>query len=186
MVAVGSSSFTVSDLSPADGGLAAGPTVVWLSGEHDASTDSALSLTLARAIAFDPRGLVLDLSEVTFMSTSTLGVIVRAREYLREHSASLTVRSPSQPVLLLVSACGLGYLLGPGPDEVDNPTGEALSSWVSVPVVGPADGQPGTLAPPPGRSPGGVASAMAPRAQAVSAGRHAAESTTKVAVLGRL
>ena len=40
-------------------------------------------------------GLVLDLSEVRVMSSSTLSVIVRAREYLRRRSASLTVRSPT-------------------------------------------------------------------------------------------
>jgi hypothetical protein len=68
MAAAGSSFFTLFDRPPLDQGRSeAGPLVVWLSGEHDASTDTALSLTLARAIALDSVGLVLDLSEVEFL-----------------------------------------------------------------------------------------------------------------------
>ena len=96
MPQVGSSFFTVSDRPPlSEGGSEAGPIVVWLWGEHDASTDRNLSLTLARAIALDSAGLVLDMSEVELIAPSTLGTIVRAREFLRQRAASLTVRSPS-------------------------------------------------------------------------------------------
>jgi anti-anti-sigma regulatory factor len=70
---------------------------------------------LARAIALDSAGLVLDLSEVEFMGASTLGTIVRAREFLRQRSASLSLRSPSTFVRRVIDACNLNDLLVPGP-----------------------------------------------------------------------
>ncbi len=93
MVVVGSSFFAVPDRYPVPGRFDP-ELVVWLRGQHDESTEKALCLTLAHAIALGGRGLVLDLAEVRDMSPSTLAVIVRAREYLRQRSASLTVRAP--------------------------------------------------------------------------------------------
>ena len=116
MVAAGRSFFIVPDRHPVPGG--SNPElVVWLRGQYDASTESALCLTLARAIAVNGPGLVLDLTEVPVMGPSTLEVIVRAREYLRHRSASLTVRSPSAPVRSLIDACGLNDLLAPSPEK---------------------------------------------------------------------
>ena len=66
MVAVGSSFFIVPDRQPVSG-RPDPEVVVWLRGQHDASTESALCLTLARAIVFGGPGLVLDLSEVGVM-----------------------------------------------------------------------------------------------------------------------
>ena len=98
MPTAGSSFFTVSDRLPRGWGRAeSAPIVVWLWGEQDLSTDDALRATLASAIALDSAGLVLDLSEVEFMAASTVGVIVRARELLRQRSASLAVRAPRPP-----------------------------------------------------------------------------------------
>jgi anti-anti-sigma factor len=154
MVTNGSSFFTVPDLPPLDrGGPEAGPIVVWLWGDHDASTDSLLCLTLARAIAFDRARLVLDLSKVGLMGASTLGVIVRAREFLRQRSRSLTVRSrsltvraPSASARRVMDACGLNDLLGPSPEMAVDMTGQALGSWVAVPAVERSDGRPGQSA----------------------------------------
>ena len=116
MMPIGSSSFTVPDRAPfGPEGPETGPVVVWLRGEHDLSTDDALCATLARAIASDRASLVLDLSEVEFMAPSTLGVIVRAREFLRGRSLSLTVRSPSARARRAMDACRLNDLLGPAP-----------------------------------------------------------------------
>jgi anti-anti-sigma factor len=112
MVAIGSSFFTIPDRHPVLWGSDP-ELVVWLRGQHDSSTESALCMTLARAIAFGAPGLVLDLAEVQMMSASTLAVITRAREYLRRRSASLTVRSPSTPVRRLIDACGMNDLIRP-------------------------------------------------------------------------
>ena len=78
MVAVGSSFFAVPAQHPAPGAPDSG-LVVWLRGQHDASNQSALCLTLAHAIALSGPGLVLDLAEVRAISPSTLAVIVRAQ-----------------------------------------------------------------------------------------------------------
>ena len=117
MAAAGFSFFTVPDLPTAEGVGKAGPIVVWMRGEHDISTDGALCQTLARAIALDNSGLVLDLGKVEFIGASTLGVIVAARELLGRQSRSLTVRSPSAFVRRIIAVCGLDNLLGPSTQE---------------------------------------------------------------------
>jgi anti-anti-sigma factor len=146
-MAVGSVFFVVSDLPRGlPGGPEPEPVVVWLRGEHDVSTDAALCQALARAIALDSAGLVLDLSGVEFMGASTLGVIVRAREYLRQRSASLTVRSPSAFVQRIINVCGLDDLLGPIPGGAHGVTRKALGSWVAVPAAERSVGRPGLSA----------------------------------------
>lgn len=147
MVPVGASLPTVADLPSAPTSPGPDAVVVWLRGEHDVSTDGALRRTLARAIAPGGAGLVLDLSEVTFMGSSTLEVIARTREFLRQQSASLTVRSPSALVRRIISVCGLDDLLGPGPGQTGGVAGKALASWVAVPGTAPGDGRPAPSAP---------------------------------------
>ena len=128
MVPVGSSCFTVFDRAPAPGaGAETGPTVVWLTGEHDISTDGALSQVLARAMALGATALVIDLSELGFMGASTVGTIVRARELLRRRSGSLTVRSAPPFVRRSLDICGLNELLGPSVEEAGNPSGVRLA-----------------------------------------------------------
>jgi anti-anti-sigma factor len=135
MSPVGSSFFTVSNRPSArPGGSEMGLIVVWLWGEHDLSTDSALCLTLARAIALDGAGLIVDLSGVEFMGASTLSIIVRARDFLLQRSASFTVRSPSAFARRVIRVCGLDDLLGLSPEMAAYVTGEALRSWVAVPA----------------------------------------------------
>jgi anti-anti-sigma factor len=164
MVLARSSFFTVSDRPVLNReGPEAGPIVVWLRGEHDLSTDDALRATLARAIALDSAGLVLDLSEVEFMAVSTFGVIVQARELLRQRLRSLTVRCPSAFVRRVIDACGLNDLLGPGPQKARYEPAKALSSWVAVPATERLGGQPGPSAPVPGRIPACVGRTSAER-----------------------
>jgi anti-anti-sigma factor len=143
---VGSSFFTVADRPTlTQGGTRAGPIIVWLQGEHDLCTDDALCMTLARAIALDDAGLVLDLSEVGFIAVSTLRVIVRAQEFLQHRSLSLTVRSPSPCARRVIGACGLDDLLGPNAEELSaelpgDEAGNALGTWVEVPAARRAAG----------------------------------------------
>ncbi len=130
MATAGSSFFTLPDRPPlGPSGSEGRPIVVRLCGEHDVSTDRALCLTLARAIALDSAGLVLDLSEVELIGSSTLEVIVRARQFLSQRSASLTVRSPSPFARETIDACGLSDLLCPNPEMAGSQQGTALSSW---------------------------------------------------------
>jgi len=115
----------------------AGPTVVWLRGEHDIATDGELRRVLACVIAANDAAIVLDLSEVELMSASTLGVLVTARALLGEQSRSLTVRSPSAFVRRVIGICGLNDLLAPSSQKTDGGAGDALGSWVAVPSSEP-------------------------------------------------
>ncbi len=151
MAQAGSSVFTVP--RPVPRGSEPGPIVVWLAGEHDISTDGALCLALARAMASGPGALVIDLSGVEFMSASTLETIARARELLWHRSPSLTVRSPSAFVRRIIDACDLTDLLGP---QAGNLAAKSLSSWVAVPATRRSRSQPGPVAPVPGRVPAPV------------------------------
>ncbi|HWM21755.1 MAG TPA: STAS domain-containing protein [Ilumatobacteraceae bacterium] len=94
-------------------------TVVWLRGEHDVSTVAALSQTMARAIALDDGDLVIDLSGVDFMDAATVGVIVRARDFLELQSRTLALRSPSTSAARVLDLCDLADLREPRP--VDEP-----------------------------------------------------------------
>jgi len=100
-------------LSPQEG--AADPAIVWLRGEHDLATVSALSGALARSIAANEADLVVDLSDVQFMDASTVGVIVRARRFLEERSRSLALRAPSASAQLVLSICDLTDLVAAEP-----------------------------------------------------------------------
>jgi anti-anti-sigma factor len=81
--------------------------VVRLRGEHDFYTAPELWATMARAIAFDDGDVVVDLSAVDFMSASTVGVLVQARDFLQKRSRSLTLRSPSTRALRVLGLCGV-------------------------------------------------------------------------------
>lgn len=131
------------------GGRDGDRTVVWLRGEHDVSTVAALSQTMARATALDDADLVVDLSEVQFMDASTVGVIIRTREFLRQRSRSLLLRSPSAFALRILGLCGLAALLDPCPVEATPPTGTAgaLGTWVAVPATDRVDPRADASAP---------------------------------------
>jgi anti-anti-sigma factor len=147
MVPVGFSYLTVPNRARAPGVDVGGdPAVVWLAVEHDISTDGALRRALARAISLDATALVIGLSELEFMSASTLGTIVRAREYLRCRSGSLTVRSAPPMARRIIDICGLNDLLGPTVDDASRPSWGALGSWVAVGVAEPPHRQPGSTA----------------------------------------
>ena len=109
-------------------------TVVWLRGEHDICTVAALSQILARAIALDDGDLVVDLGGVRFMDASTVGVILRARDFLRLQSRSLSLRSPSACAARVLDLSNLGYLLEASLEHPPRHSGAgALGVLVAVP-----------------------------------------------------
>jgi anti-anti-sigma factor len=134
-----------SSVTVARGGLVATPgrdpqrTVVWMTGDHDATTVAALSENLARAIALDDAELVVDLSDVTFMSASTIGVIVRARAFLRVRSRTMSLRAASSSARLVFEACHLADLLDAPVVTTARVTNDAvaLGTWVEVPKTDP-------------------------------------------------
>lgn len=113
------------------------PTLVWLTGEHDTSTVTELSATLARAIALDDADLLLDLSGVGFMDVSTLRVILRARGFLTRRGRTLVLRSPARCALLVLDSCGMAGLVATEAAQAQptTRTAGALASWVEVPAT---------------------------------------------------
>jgi anti-anti-sigma factor len=104
--------------------------VVWLSGEHDCSTDGALCRNLARAISLDQPTVVVDLSQVAFMGASTIRLLMLTNDYLHQRSQSLVVRSPSRQALRSLALCDPAHVL-------------SLGSPVHGEVVNPTPGAPG-------------------------------------------
>ena len=111
MDCVESSFLNVSPCEMSRDGPEARPSVLWLRGDHDLSTTVALSDAIARAIALDEPAIVIDLSDVQFMSASTVSIIVQANEDLRSLSRSLTLRAPSSCVRRIFDVCGLSGLI---------------------------------------------------------------------------
>jgi len=109
-------------------------TVVWLAGEHDASTVAALASSLARAVAVDSADLIVDLSGVSFMGAETVGVIIRTSQLLRLHGRILVLRSPSRLAQRVLSLCGRADLMSPADGEAVGPGVLALATWVAVPA----------------------------------------------------
>ena len=124
-------------------------TVVWLSGEHDASTATHLFEAIRRAIDLDGADIVLDFRDVTFMSAATVTVVVSATNLCEARSLSLRLRRLSPCARRIIELCDLNRLV----DSVDsnerveqgNASGDALRSWVQVPTI---KREPGLLTPP--------------------------------------
>jgi anti-anti-sigma factor len=87
--------------------------VVWLQGEHDVATMENLCEILARTIALDDADVVVDLSKVTFMGAETVGVLVRARQFLGNRSRGMHLRSPSPQAMRTIDVCDLTWFLTP-------------------------------------------------------------------------
>jgi anti-anti-sigma factor len=145
-------------------------TVVWLRGEHDASTVAALSEIMARAIALDDADVVVDLSDVQFMGAATVGVIIRAREFLRLRSRSLVLRSPSECARRILDVSGHADLLDPRPVDTAPLTGTAgaLGTWVVVPASDRIDRRADAASPKPSSAPDPVPVGRASAARRLS------------------
>jgi anti-anti-sigma factor len=83
---------------------------VTISGEIDIATSRAMRDTLATGPA--PAHLEVDLSAVTFMDASGIGVLLAARQRAVDGGGSLTLRAPSRAVRRLTGVLGLDELLG--------------------------------------------------------------------------
>jgi len=84
--------------------------VVWLDGEEDIATVAVLADTLATAVSAGDRGLIVDLSGVTFLSTATLDELIRVRDILLRQNRNLSLRSPSPFARRLLNLYGLQFI----------------------------------------------------------------------------
>jgi anti-sigma B factor antagonist len=118
---------------------AQGGALVWLRSEHDRATRATLSEAIGASVTLGRGDLVIDLSGVTFMDASTVGVIVDARTGLRYRDRDLVLRDPSSCARRLIELCGLTDLLErPRKAVAAARSSNALGSWVVVPT--PANG----------------------------------------------
>lgn len=112
--------------------------VVWLRGDHDISSMADLSESFAAVIAIDDADVVADLSQVTYMGAETVGVLVRARQFLFLRSRSLEFRSPSTVASRVLELCAVELLDDHPPlgDVAAVGSAAALGTWVAVPATG--------------------------------------------------
>jgi len=87
-------------------------TTISLAGELDPATAPELQARLS-ALADDPAvtSVVIDLSQISFLDSSGLRVLVAGNEALRTRSADLILRGPSDNVRRILQVTGLSDLI---------------------------------------------------------------------------
>jgi anti-anti-sigma factor len=88
---------------------------VTISGEIDIATSQDMRDALAAEPG--PAHLEVDMSAVTFMDASGIGVLLAARQRAVDGGGSLTLRAPSWAVRRLTGILGLDELLATPPDN---------------------------------------------------------------------
>ncbi|MET0801182.1 MAG: STAS domain-containing protein [Actinomycetota bacterium] len=84
-----------------------GWTVVSISGELDLSTSAALRSALESGLADDPPRLAVDLTKVSFMDSSSLGVLVAYLKRAREQAGDLMLVGVQGSPAKVISLTGL-------------------------------------------------------------------------------
>jgi anti-sigma B factor antagonist len=84
---------------------------VTISGEIDIATCRAMRDTLAAELGHGPVHLEVDMSTVTFMDASGIGVLLAARRLAVDAGGSLTLRAPSRALRRLTGVLGLDEVL---------------------------------------------------------------------------
>jgi len=80
---------------------------VRVTGEVDLATATELRQRLNAVIAAGTGDVDLDLSDVTFLDSSGVSVLLAARHALHDTRHQLTVRNPSKPVLRVLELSGV-------------------------------------------------------------------------------
>jgi anti-sigma B factor antagonist len=88
-----------------------GTAVVAVRGELDLYTAPRLWDALDSAIAGKPHELVIDLSNVTFVDSSGLSVLVRAHKRLRPVNGTVVVRGAAEQVSMTLEVTKLNTVL---------------------------------------------------------------------------
>jgi len=88
-----------------------GQAVVAVRGELDLYTAPRLWETIDAAIAATPHELVIDLTDVTFLDSSGLSVLVRAHKRLRPVDGTVVVRGAADQVYMALEMAKLTNVL---------------------------------------------------------------------------
>ena len=86
-------------------------TLVVLSGEADVTNSGALRELLDAEVAKEPSTLVIDLSELRFMDSSALHVILRANRAMDRQGGVLALAGPRDPVAKMLRLTAADQLL---------------------------------------------------------------------------
>ena len=84
-----------------------GTYVVALGGEVDLHTAPQLDDELGRLVALGARRVIIDLSSTTFVDSTVLGVLLRARKRLGGSGGAMVIVSDDRRVLRLFEVTGL-------------------------------------------------------------------------------
>lgn len=90
--------------------------VVHVSGDVDVTAAPAMREAIDATTAAGHRHLVLDLTEVTFIDSTGLGVVVGRLKSLRRDGGSLVVAAAHDRVLRVLAITGLDTVLDIAPD----------------------------------------------------------------------
>lgn len=90
--------------------------IVHVAGEIDVTSAAVLRDALEALIADGHRQLTLDLSDVTFLDSTGLGIVVGRLKRLARHGGTLTVAAAHERVLRVFTITGLDRLLEIHPD----------------------------------------------------------------------
>ena len=91
--------------------IADGTATVTIRGEVDVYTAPRLRDSLRRISAEDAPQVVLDLSAMTFIDSTGLGVIVGAVKRIREDGGTLSLRAPSRSTRKVLDITGLSEII---------------------------------------------------------------------------
>lgn len=94
-----------------------GQAVLRLWGEHDLSTVGLLRTALAEMLERDD-DVVIDLSEVTFLGSSTMKTLAIGRDLFAARGHALVVRSPTRRQRQMLEICDLADLIESGPATI--------------------------------------------------------------------
>jgi anti-anti-sigma factor len=84
-----------------------GTTVVFIEGELDLSSVSAIEIEIEKFMDPTPARIVFELSAVTFMDSSGIAMLLR----IAERVSTVAIRKPSSSVRLIMGATGLTEIL---------------------------------------------------------------------------
>jgi anti-sigma B factor antagonist len=95
--------------------MADGCTVVTAAGDIDISTSPVLRSTLVEATAGNPEAVVVDFTDVAFVDSTALGVLVGAFTTLRNNGGRFAIVNDHEAVLKVLRITALHDVLGVHP-----------------------------------------------------------------------
>jgi anti-sigma B factor antagonist len=89
-------------------------TQILLAGEADLDTVSELKATLEGVAQTAVKRVVLDLSELKYLGSAGVGVIINALDQLEARKSELVITGAKGPVSVVLQMLGLSYLVREG------------------------------------------------------------------------